>query len=375
MTTPHLPFWLAALYLPEIGPRTFLRWLEKFSDIEALFTAESDELTAAGLTQTNVTALKSTDWNAVANDLSWSSTPGNHIIALSDPAYPPLLKEISDPPLLLFVRGNVKALSAPQIAIVGARSASPSGLTNAEMFARALAESGLAVTSGLALGVDGASHRGVLQVRGVTLGICGAGLAQIYPRSHAALAQDIIANDGAIVSEFPLAMGPFAANFPRRNRIIAGLSLGVLVVEAALKSGSLITARHALESGREVFAIPGNIHNPLTRGCHHLIRQGAKLVETAHDILEELGEFSGYKSASKSHGVVNSPSKNEKITALCLPQRQVLTQIEYEITPLDVIVLRSGLTVGEVSSILLILELNGYIRSVSGGYVREMKNQ
>jgi DNA processing protein len=370
MSNHHLPFWLAALYLPEIGPRTFLRWLESFNNVADLFSAPTDALQAAGLSSKHIQTLRNPDWSSVDTDLAWNQTPGQYVVTYADATYPPLLKEIADPPLVLYVKGSLQALSLPQIAIVGARNATPTGLKNAELFSAALVNAGYVITSGLALGVDGTCHRSAVRAGGITIGVCGTGLHHIYPRSHRTLVSDIIAQNGAIISEFPLPYPPIAAHFPRRNRIIGGLSVGVLVVEAALKSGSLITARHALEYGREVFAIPGSIHNPLTRGCHHLIRQGAKLVETAQDIIEELGAF-----AIPDQNIVkglNTPSKKPEIPALSHPHRQVLVQIEYETTPTDVIVLRSGLTVGEVSSILLILELNGYIQSVPGGYLRQI---
>lgn len=368
MSPSRLPYWLAALHLPETGPRTFLRWLEHFPAIEKLFSATPAELSAAGLSPRQIEAVRQPDWETVDRELIWGETAGQHLLALDDPVYPALLKEISDPPLVLYVRGDIAALSKTQLAMVGSRHATHAGLKTARAFAAALAQAGLVVTSGLAVGIDGASHRGAVEAGGITLAVTGTGLDQIYPRVHRELAEDIIAHNGAVISEFSLAMPALPANFPRRNRVIAGLSVGVLVVEAALQSGSLITARHALESGREVFAIPGSIHHPQSRGCHHLIRQGAKLVETAADVLEEL----------RAYPVIASPApdlcmiKQGELSAEC---RQMLEQIGYEITPMDMIVLRSGLTAGAVSSILLVLELNGYIQSVPGGYVREVLDQ
>ena len=239
MNHDHMPYWLAALYLPGASPRKFLRWLEHFADIEKFFTASPDELFAAGLSLANIEAVRHPDWQSVERDIAWSKLPDNHLIALNDVEYPGLLKEITDPPLVLYVRGNLAALASAQIAIVGARGASPTGLKNAEHFAFALARSGFAITSGLALGVDGASHRGALKARGITIGVCGTGLHHIYPRSHRTLVEEITSNNGAIISEFTLPVIPMAANFPRRNRIIGGLSRGVLVVEAAMKSGCI----------------------------------------------------------------------------------------------------------------------------------------
>ncbi len=369
MTTNHLPYWLAAMYLPGVGPRTFLRWMDHFADITALFHATDDELRAKGIPCAHGKALRSIDWQSIDEDLEWARSPDHHIITIADQEYPRLLREIADPPLVLFARGHLTAIRLPQVAIVGARNATPVGLKNAERFAYQLAERGFAVTSGLALGIDGASHRGALAARGLTIGVSGTGLHVTYPPAHRHLVEEVVANNGLVISEFPLSAKPHPGNFPRRNRIISGLSLGVLVVEAALKSGSLITARHALDHGRDVFAIPGSIHNPLAKGCHHLIRQGAKLVETIEDILEELGEINAVCLSG------HPPSGTESRPVLSPDHRQLLDQIGYEITPMDVILLRSGLTAGEVSSILLILELYGYIQSVRGGYIRTILDQ
>jgi len=293
-------------------------------------------------------------------DIQWSQQPGHHIIKRDDSDYPVLLKEISSSPAVLYVRGDKTLLHSQQIAMVGARNATPIGLQDAEAFAQHFAQAGFTVTSGLALGIDGAAHRGALKAKGKTVAVMGTGQLHLYPHQHKALAEQIIAEGGAIVSEFPLDTKPVPYNFPRRNRIISGLSMGVLVVEAALKSGSLTTAKHALEQNREVFAMPGSIHNPVSRGCHQLIRQGAKLVESAQDILEELGGF------------LKMPKQQNQLSLveITTEQADLLAQIDYAVTSLDVIVLRSRLTVGEVSSILLSLELAGYIGSVTGGYIR-----
>jgi DNA processing protein len=364
--TNSLPYWIAALHLPQIGPRTFLRWLEQFPDIQSLFHATDEDRRAKGFSDSHILLMQQVNWKQVEKDLEWANKSDHHIIHLEDEDYPKLLKEISDPPLILYVRGNRQVLSNRQLAMVGARNATPTGIKNAEYFAFMLAEAGYVVTSGLALGVDGASHRGALKAKGVTIGVCGTGLNYVYPSSHRSLATKMLEQGGAIISEFPLSIQPRSENFPRRNRIIAGMSLGVLVVEAAIKSGSLITARHALEQGREVFAIPGSIHQPLSKGCHHLIRQGAKLIETIEDILEELG------GQAMLWPVVQKFAEDEDLSALSVSERRVLEQIEHEITPMDVILFRAGLTAGEVSSMLLLLELNGYIQSVPGGYIRSV---
>lgn len=296
--------------------------------------------------------------------LTWSQQPDCHLVTIDDPAYPLLLKETADPPLLLYVRGDPALLAKAQIAMVGSRQASPLGLRNAEQFAYALANAGYVITSGLAKGIDGASHRGALRATGRTIAVMGTGQANVYPPVHQRLADQIAAEGGAVITEFPLHTAPLASCFPRRNRIIAGLALGVLVVEAALRSGSLITARQAAEAGREVFALPGSIHHVQARGCHYLIRQGAKLVETAADIVEELGALTAIVVDSATGG------KNNTSREISPEQLQLLEQIEYAVTPLDEIILLSGLTASKVSSILLSLELCGYVQSVTGGYMR-----
>jgi DNA processing protein len=360
MLSTNLHYWLAALHLPDIGPRTILQWLDHFITIDALFNASSAERQAIGLSRRHSLLLDAPNWPAVERDLTWLQAAGHALIAFDADNYPPLLKTLSDPPLVLYVLGDPAVLTHHQLAIVGARNATPAGLNHAEQFSYHLAAAGFTITSGLALGIDAASHRGALTAQGITIGVMATGINQIYPSSHRQLAAEIADHGGAIISEFPLSTPPKAGHFPRRNRIISGLSRGVLVVEAAIKSGSLITARHALEQGRDVFAIPGSIHNPLTRGCHYLIRQGAKLVETAGDILEEL-------APQMTPIPAQSSSTSPAIPAAC---RKLLANIDYDVTPIDMIIFRSRLTASEVSSMLLVLELHGYIQSVTGGYMR-----
>jgi DNA processing protein len=332
--------------------------------MESIFKAPSSQLAQAGVSAKHIAALAEPNWQAVEEALKWIDST-HQIITQVDPHYPYLLKQIHDPPLVLFVRGAVTVLNHLQIALVGSRHATPIGLKNAEQFARTLAGNGVVVTSGLAQGVDGAAHRGTLAAQGVTIGVAGTGLLHTYPKVHTQLVEEIVHSGGAIISEFPLRTLPQAANFPRRNRIIGGMARGVLVVEAALKSGSLITARHALEAGREVFAIPGSIHHPLAKGCHHLIKQGAKLVESAQDIFDELG--TNQSCVALPLTVTDSD--------LSPTERTVLAQIEYAITPIDVIITRSRLTAAEVSSMLLALELSGHVESVPGGYIRSVTQQ
>lgn len=375
----HLFYWLAALYMPGVGPHKLMRWLTQFPSIQDLFNATEDELEAKGFSKKIIYLIKHPNAKVIDEDLKWAQQTNCHMLCFDDEAYPASLKEIADPPFVLYVKGNLAALSEWQIAMVGSRRATPTGIKNAEKFAAALVEAGLAITSGLATGIDGASHRGALAARGITIGVAGTGLNHCYPAVHQSLIEEIVQQQGAILSEFPLATPPKPMNFPRRNRIIGGLSLGVLVIEAALKSGSLITAKHALEQGREVFAIPGSIHHPLARGCHYLIRQGAKLVETAQDVLEEFRAISSRKGPANECGlkdIVLKKKQKENFHVTIPPEyRSVLEQIGYEMTPLDVVILGSGLTAGEVSSTLLTLELNGYIQSVPGGYIRVLVNQ
>lgn len=361
MPKQELPYWLAASYVKGARPRMIQRLLEKFNDIVSVFQASAMDLREAGLSELEVALIREPDWRAVEKDLRWAENKNHQILTLRDEIYPRLLKEISSPPLILYILGDPAVLSQPQVAIIGSRHPTNEGISRARAFAETLVKSGYVITSGLALGIDGASHRGALLAYGRTIGVLGTGLNQIYPTSHQRLADEIVETRGAVISEFPLEMQALPSNFPRRNRIIAGLSVGVLVVEAALKSGSLITAKCALNEGREVFAIPGSIDHPLSRGCHHLIRQGAKLVETAQDILEDIGILSQ---------LCTPPKPDPQKITLSVNNRLVYDQVGGGVTSVDEILLRSGLTAGEVSSILLILELDGYIQSVAGGYRR-----
>ncbi|SDI58355.1 DNA-processing protein DprA [Pseudomonas panipatensis] len=279
--------------LPEIGPRRFAGLLAAFSSASAALSAPASAWRALGMPSGCAEARRSARVrDSASHALRWLEAPGRHLLMWDDPGYPALLAELADAPPLLFVQGDPQALERPQLAVVGSRRASRPGLDCARAFARALAEGGFAITSGLALGIDGAAHEGALAAGGQTLAVLGTGLERIYPSRHRDLARRITEQGGALLSELVLDCAPHAANFPRRNRIISGLSLGVLVVEASPSSGSLITARMAAEQGREVYAIPGSIHHPGARGCHELIRQGATLVESIEHILEGLRGWS-----------------------------------------------------------------------------------
>jgi DNA processing protein len=318
---------------------------------------------------------------SIEADLRWLEQPSHHFLPLGSPRYPALLADLPDAPVGLFVRGDPDALSLPQLAIVGSRNPTAAGNDNARQFAAHLVQSGFAITSGLAIGIDAAAHRGALQAGGRTIAVCGTGLDIDYPRANAGLAGEI-ASTGALVSEFPLGTPAAKSNFPRRNRIISGLALGTLVVEAAVQSGSLITARLAADQGREVFAIPGSIHNPLARGCHRLIRQGAQLVETANDIFDELRIAPGSQSQVLTRSrLANHPgagTKAAEASALFAPVLDkeyeiLLDALGFEPASVDVLIARTGLKADEVASMLLILELEARIDACPGGlYVRRV---
>jgi len=275
--------------LPELGPRRFRKLLSAFDSASAALSAPASAWRSLGLPLACSEARRSPEIRERARlALEWLQVPGQHLVMWDEPSYPALLAELADAPPLLFVAGDPTLLERPQLAMVGSRRASRPGLDTAHSFARSLARGGFVVTSGLALGIDGAAHQGALDADGHTVAVLGTGLQCLYPARHKRLARDIVERGGALVSELPLDSPPQAANFPRRNRIISGLSLGVLVVEASPSSGSLITARLAAEQGREVYAIPGSIHHPGAKGCHQLIRDGATLVESIEHILEAL---------------------------------------------------------------------------------------
>lgn len=310
-------------------------------------------------------------------DLAYiKSQSGLHCLTYDSPLYPRLLREIPRPPPLLFVRGDPTCLSLPQLAIVGSRSPSGGGIENAERFAHYLAERGFAITSGLALGIDAAAHRGALRASGKTIAVMGTGIDLIYPSRHRQLAQDIIDSGGALVSEFPLGTSSHASNFPQRNRIISGLSGGTLVVEAAVQSGSLITASYALQHDREVFAIPGSIHNPLARGCHQLIRQGATLVETAQDIVDQLAGLLSYKrqevksARAAQPELFAEPAADNDEPRLGEDEQRLLQALGYDPLPVDLLAERTGLDVGNLSAQLIGLEIKGLIQQVGACYQR-----
>ncbi|HWV19032.1 MAG TPA: DNA-processing protein DprA [Rhodocyclaceae bacterium] len=364
--SPHpdneLAAWLRLTLIPGLGGQGQRSLLQTFGLPQAIFKARGTELRAA-IGDTLATALAGQDAEAeIETALAWAAEPGNHLITLADPAYPPALLNSADPPVLLYAKGDIALLQRPMLAVVGSRNATRQGELDAEAFAAHLSAAGLTIVSGMALGIDAAAHRGGLKGKGATVAVIGTGIDRIYPARNAGLARSI-AEQGLIISEFPLGMGALAHNFPRRNRIIAGLGQGCLVVEAAERSGSLITARLAAEAGREVFAMPGSIHSALARGCHRLIRQGAKLVESAEDILEEL----------KWEGVVHPiPSIDTETTPPSAEELKVIKALSDAPCDLEALVTRSGLTPDALLAMLLSMELDGRIASLPGGRYQKL---
>ncbi|MGH8372357.1 MAG: DNA-processing protein DprA [Gammaproteobacteria bacterium] len=332
----------------------------------AIFDSAARGPASESLSAASRAALKQPDWIAADQDQTWLDKAGASILPFTDPAFPALLREIPGAPMLLFLRGDVSLLGSPQLAMVGSRNPSSEGRRNAEDFAAYLAGCGLTITSGMALGIDGASHRGALKANGATIAVWGTGLDRPYPPRHRELAEEIAAK-GLLISEFPPGTPPLPTHFPSRNRIISGLAIGTLVVEAATSSGSLITARLAAEQGREVFAIPGSIHNPMARGCHQLIRQGAKLVESAGDILEELAPLLSlelpFEPAAKPATSMTADAEPDDPD-----YRLLLNSMAFAPTSVDALVERTGLTPDVVSSMLLMLELQGQVEATPGGH-------
>jgi len=369
----HYRPWLMLAKTPGVGTKTYSHLLEQFGSPEAVFKATSDQLAAAGLSTKSLNFLTSPDWSLLEPDFDWAQQELAHILTLDDDRYPPLLREIADPPPVLYVYGQISALTLNPFAMVGSRNPSSTGTETAFSFAKHLSSMGFSIVSGMALGIDAASHRGALAANGPTIAVTGTGLDRVYPAKHKDIAHQIPEN-GALVSEFPPGTPPSAGNFPRRNRIISGLSYGVLVVEAALKSGSLITARLAVEQGREVFAVPGSIHNPLAKGCNALIREGAKLVEAAQHVLEEFKGIGSVMLDNLSHencgnNVIefSTVGSHDNDSDLDEDYLKVLEGVGFEPTSVDKVINRSGLTADAVCSMLLVLELRGYINPVSGG--------
>lgn len=345
--------WVALSLVPGVGGETYRHLLSAFGTPDRVFAAGPTALTAVVGSRIAAAIAQAPCRETLQRTADWLAEPGNRLLTLADADYPQRLLEIPDPPPLLYVKGRVELLNGPALAIVGSRNATAQGMKDAEAFAQTLSAGGLCIVSGLALGIDAAAHRGGLVGIGSSIAVVGTGLDIVYPAANRALAHQLAAK-GALVSEFALGSPSRAQHFPRRNRIISGLALGVLVVEAAVRSGSLITARLAAEQGREVFAVPGSIHSALSKGCHRLIKQGAKLVESAQDVLEELGW------GTQATLPVSVPAATGEAEAF-------LAQLAHSPCGIDALVERTGLTPERVSSILLELELAGRVAALPGG--------
>ncbi|MDO9204227.1 DNA-processing protein DprA [Methylotenera sp.] len=354
--------WISLSNIHGVGSQTFCQLLKTFGNPANIYAANHIQLKEVVSDKIAAEITKGVDEEALRETLHWLSQANNHLVTLADSHYPKALLEISDPPPFLYAKGNLALLNQPSIAIVGSRNASVQGEKNAEAFAQGLSGYNLCIVSGLALGIDGAAHRGALKANGATIAVVGTGLDIVYPAKHRDLAHQIVER-GLIISEFALGTPSKPQNFPKRNRIISGLSLGCLVVEANLQSGSQITARLSAEQGREVFAIPGSIHSPMSKGCHQLIKQGAKLVDCLQDIVEELDLINATENVAETSNYSDNKGP---------PQNSLLTLMGYEPITLENIVHLSGLTVSEVSSMLMLLELEGSVASLAGGQYQKI---
>jgi DNA processing protein len=359
MTSAATPHAWAALSLRNLPHEALAALLRAFGTPDAVLAASRSALSAVVPAAAVDRVLQAVDPALLARVDAWLAAPGNELLAWDDSDYPATLLQLGHAPLVLYYIGRRELLNRPALAVVGSRNATPQGLDNARAFARALAEAGVTVVSGLALGIDGAAHEGALDTNASTLAVVGTGLDRVYPARHRELAR-AIARHGGLISEFPPGTPPLAYNFPRRNRLLSGLARGVLVVEAALSSGSLITARLAGEQGREVFAIPGSIHSPLARGCHKLIREGAKLVETAQDIIEELGMKSADAGPTGRHIASGAATASP-------PDTPLLVAMGEDAVDVDTLVARTGFTPHMVAVELLDLELAGTVAVMPGG--------
>lgn len=354
--------WLVLSQIPQFSVASLNKLITKFHlGLTELRSSTKHSLKAIGFNDQQVAVILQPDRRLIDKSLNWLINDINRFLIYYDhPDYPSQLKQISSPPALIYGYGKVNHLNNYQIAIVGSRTPSHSGKETAKFFANHLSQCGWTITSGLALGIDGFSHQGALIGNDTTIAVLGTAIDKMYPRRHIKLAEEILANDGLIISEFAPQTASRAEFFPRRNRIISGLSYGTLIVEAAIKSGSLITAKYALEQNREVFAIPGNIQNPMSAGCHHLIQQGAKLVTCVDDINEEFMHLQ----------LMPIRDKEEKNVSQSLASGKLLDSVDFEVTPLDIVAQRSGIKVADLMSQLLEYELRGLVTAVPGGYIK-----
>jgi len=373
-----LDSWVSLWRVPGVGSITFKKLLDAFDAPANVFAATASALKQAGFSEKLIESIKDNESSDIAQpDLNWINAADNHfVITIECPEYPSLLKQINNPPPLLYVHGKLSILNDPQLAIIGSRNPTPGGLSNTYEFSKFLGASGLCITSGLALGVDGAAHRGALDVKSPTIAVIATGIDRVYPARHRDLAHRIVEN-GAIISEFPVGTQPKSENFPRRNRIISGISHGTLVVEAAKKSGSLITARLASEQNREVFAIPGSIHNPLAKGCHQLIKDGAKLVETAQDILEEMSKVIDINTLHEKPELPTKELEQEEVTRPDMPDEHhdLLDKMGYDPISIDELVVRTKQSPESIAAMLLILELQNKVATNGGGTYTQIAKQ
>ena len=408
LTLNEIGYWLALYTVPRCGLSTVSMLLKKFDNPKQILLASYEELLHAGVSPILASNLQKPDWKSVEFSLRWVENPQQHILHWGDLHYPVLLREISSPPLVLFIMGELSFFQQQTLAIVGARNPTHTGLEIAYQLANELTDQGFVIISGLARGIDGAAHQGALS-KGITMAVLGSGHECIYPVCHKALAMNIVEKGGTLISEFFPYASPKAEYFPRRNRIISGMSLGVIVVEATLRSGSLITARYALEQGREVFAVPGSIRNPLSQGCHALLKEGATLVESGMDIIQEFSFLPEQTNRRTNEGILTKPSKAEDFIAKKkdkaildsnpktdlglvfnheIPQIKPILEkkdlsgldsqdiklvecLEFETTSIDILITRTGLTIDKLLVRLSTLQLQGYIDVVPGGYVRK----
>lgn len=371
-----LEAWLTLLRAPGLGPATLRELLAAHGGIRAALAAARRGAHPRACETACRDWLRAPDARRIADDLAWLAEADHTLLTCDGAEFPSLLDEAPGAPAALFVVGDAAALWQPQVAIVGSRNATPGGSANARAFAQALGAAGFAITSGLADGIDTAAHRGALDAGVATIAVLGTGPDRVYPARQAGLAREIAAQ-GALVSQFPPGTPAHETHFPRRNRVIAGLALGTLVVEAGTRSGALITARNATEAGREVFAIPGSIHNPLARGCHQLIRQGAKLVETTAEIVDELAPLA-YRLGASLRERLDAPAAETDGGTTVLPAARaadpdyarLFAALETDPLDLDTLAARSGLPVPALASMLLMLELEGEVIATGGGYAR-----
>jgi len=371
MTADEHSAWLRMILAPKLGSGGIRRLLERFGSAIAAVDASSSDLQAVGLPREAIDALRRPPSAAVEHGLRWLESPRRSLLTWNDPDYPALLRRAPNPPAALFVEGQVDLLWSAQIAVVGSRNPTAAGIDHAADFAASFSRAGFVVTSGLAEGIDAAAHRAALKAGGATIAVVATGPDLVYPSKHAALADAIVAG-GALVSEYAPGTEARREQFPQRNRIIAGLSLGTLVVEAALRSGALITARLASEAGRDVFALPGSIHNPMAKGCHRLIREGAGLVETSAEVIDALGPVAAELAAELRQRLhVDEGAASDPALSFADPGRErVWRALGHDPVDLDVLVRRTGLTVEALSAMLLAMELDGMVVAQLGRYAK-----